>query len=137
MIRSKNNFSGFTLIEAMLSVTVLAILATPLFITQGSVLQAVASYSLHLQRIFYAQNFLYEARNKAADAQKFTLAKKFDNPAMNVKYEVAAIGKKSYLKKIENLVAERLTIEWDQMGQKKKDVMISYLYKPVSAKKTT
>ena len=122
MIRFKNNFDsisdaqgpvhrnlpsrkaridedGFTLIEAMLSVTILAILATPLFITQGSVLQAVASYSLHLQRIFYAQNFWQEARNKAADAQKFTLAKKFDNPAMNVKYEVAAIGKKSYLKK--------------------------------------
>lgn len=136
MIRSKNN-SGFTLIEAMLSVAIMAILATPLFVTQGSVLQAVASYSSHLQRIFYAQSFWYEARNKAADARKFTLAKKFDNPAMNVKYEVAAIGKKSYLKKNENVVVERLTIEWDQMGQKKRDVMISYLYKPASAKKTT
>ena len=115
---------------------ILAMVITPLFITEGSVIQTVARFSFKLRRLFVAENFLLTARNQAADEVKFKLEKKFDDPVMNVTYEQKAVNKKSSLKKMQNVVTEYMTIEWQDRGKKQQDVLVSFLYKqPSSSKK--
>ncbi|MCX5922849.1 MAG: type II secretion system protein [Candidatus Dependentiae bacterium] len=138
MIPSKNNAcsskltersrAGFTLIEAVVSIAIIGIVMTPLMITQGSVLQAVVKYSNKLQRMYYAENFFIDARIEASDEHKFTLEKKLDAPAMRLSYQREPVDKKSSLKDLDNVVRERITIEWDENGKKRQDVVVNFLY---------
>lgn len=132
MIVSKNN-SGFTLIEAMLAIALIAIAMTPLLITQGSVVQAVARVSARVQRIFFAQNFFIEGRAEAGDETKFSLDKKIDAPSTIFSFERKSVDSKSSLAKIKHVVIDRVKASWEDESKKQKEVVVSVQYiKPQS-----
>jgi len=80
MIHSKNH-SAFTLIETMFAIAIAALVLTPLFILQGTMLQQVLRASDKIGRIFLAQQFMYEARRAMpVGTQTFILEKKIDTP---------------------------------------------------------
>ena len=128
------NSPGFTLIEAMLSIALIAVVMTPLMITQGSVVQAVSRISLQLQRIFFAENFFVDAQAQAADKKKFSLDKKIEDPSTTITFERKAIDAKSSLAKVENVVLDRITASWNEESKKRKEVLVLLHYnKPQSS----
>ena len=65
MIHSKNR-SGFSLLETIAAMTIVAFVVSPLVIMQGTALRRVMRDSAHMERIFLMRNFLLEARREAA-----------------------------------------------------------------------
>lgn len=132
MIVFKNN-AGFTLIETMLAITLIAIVMTPLLVTQGSVAQAVAQISERLQRVFFAENFFIEAHAQADDEKNFSLDKKLESLDTRIIFERNPVNPKSSLAHINNLVHERIQASWQEGNKQQKEVLISFRYnKPQS-----
>jgi len=130
MIHFKNH-SAFTLIETMFAIAITAIVLTPLFILQGSILQQVSRASHKIERIFLAQQFMYEAKRAMPfDTRKFTLEKKIDNPTTFLKYETKLIPPQSSLAQINDLYIEHVTISWKDGTQQKQNKIVNFVYKP-------
>ena len=127
MIVSKNK-SGFTLIETMLAIALIAMVMTPLMITQGTIVQAIARISMRLQRIFFAQNFFIDARADADDESKFSLDKKIDSPSTKLAFERKLIDSKSSLAKVEHLVVDRIQATWEDESKQQNEVLVSLQY---------
>lgn len=132
--KHKNNANfGFTLIETMLAIALIAMVMTPLMITQGTIVQAIARISMRLQRIFFAENFFVEARADADGESKFSLDKKVDSPSTKLAFERKPIDSKSSLAKIDNLVIERIQATWQDENKSQNEVLVSVQYiKPQS-----
>lgn len=125
------NHSAFTLIEAMFAIAITAIVLTPLFILQGIVLQQISRASYKVERIFLAQQFMYEAkRAMPLDTREFTLEKKIDNPPTFLKYEIRPISPQSSLAQINDLYIEYVTILWKDETQHKQNKIVNFVYKP-------
>lgn len=133
MIVFKNS-SGFTLIEAMMAIALIAIVMTPLIISEGTIVQSVAKVSARLQRIFAAENFFMDARVDAEDKVPFALDKKVDFPGTKLSFERKQIDSKSSLAKIKNLVVDRIEASWDEQNRNQKEMLVSFMYKPQSSK---
>lgn len=135
MMRFKNN--AFTLIEAMISIAVIGIVLTPLFVTQGTVMSNVAQYANRLQRTFGAELFMLKSRDDAGNERQFTIEKKTQAPTARMKYQMASIKKESALKNFDDMLAEQVTVEWDEGVNKRSDTLVNFIYKPkpVSEKK--
>ena len=130
MIHFKNH-SAFTLIVTMFAIAITAIVLTPLFILQGSILQQVSRASHKIERIFLAQQFMYEAkRAMPLDTREFTLEKKIDNPTTFLKYEIRATPLKSSLAQINDLYIESVAISWKDGTQKRQNKIVNFVYKP-------
>jgi prepilin-type N-terminal cleavage/methylation domain-containing protein len=127
-IRTDNVKFGFTLIETMLAIALIAMVMTPLMVTQGTIVQAIARISLRLQRIFFAENFFIEARADADDQSKFSMDKKIDLPNTKLVFERKPIDAKSSLAKIDNLVIDRIQASWQDENKQEKEVLVSLQY---------
>jgi len=130
MIHFKNH-SAFTLIEAMFAIAITAIVHTPLFILQGTILQQVSRASHKIERIFLAQQFMHEAKSTMPfDTREFTLEKKIDNPPTLLKYKIRPIPPQSSLTQINDLYIESVTISWKDETQPKQNKTVNFVYKP-------
>ena len=128
------NHDGFTLIEAMLAITIAALVLTPVFILQGTVLQSIMRLSHRIERLFLAQQFLYESRNIKPEAREFSLDKKIEEPQAILKYTMTSVPKKSQLANVPGLRIERVTVKWQDQGIERQDRLISFVYKPEQKK---
>ena len=128
------NHDGFTLIEAMLAITIAALVLTPVFILQGTVLQSIMRLSHRIERLFLAQQFLYEARSIKPEAREFSLDKKIEEPQTILKYTMTSVPKKSQLANVPGLRIERVTVKWQDQGIERQDRLISFVYKPEQKK---
>ena len=123
--------SGFTLIEAVLAVAVMALMLVPLFVLQSSKMQRSVSLSRMFDRLMQAQLFFVQASSKApAQAHQFTLEKKVTKPETVLRFERKNLPDESPLKKFEGLFLEQVTFEWNQGKSKKVDAIVQYRYKP-------
>lgn len=117
----------------MLSIALIAMVMTPLMLTQGTIVQAVARISMRLQRIFFAENFFIEGRAEADDESKFALDKKVDFPPTRLAFERKPVDSKSSLAKVDNLVIDRIQASWTDENKKQKEVLVMVQYiKPQS-----
>ena len=130
MIHFKNH-SAFTLIEAMFAIAITAIVLTPLFILQGTMLQQISRASHKIERIFLAQQFMYEAKRATPlDTREFTLEKKIDSPTTFLKYEIKPVPPQSSLAQINDLYIEYVTISWKDETHQKQNKIVNFVYKP-------
>lgn len=135
MIRFKNNVGGFTLIEAMLAVAIVALVMTPLFILQNRVFLGVTHAGHTTARFIAARNFLIETaeKNLKKDVPEFTLEKKIEDPLTFLKYEIKPVTKESAIgKKFNNVHKESVTFTWQDGTATKKDTLVSFMYRPKS-----
>ena len=122
------SFNGF---KKLFAIAITAIVLTPLFILQGTTLQQVLRASHKIERIFLAQQFMYEANHAMPfDIREFTLEKKIDNPTTFLKYEIRPISPQSSLAQINDLYIESVSISWKDGTQQKQNKIINFVYKP-------
>jgi prepilin-type N-terminal cleavage/methylation domain-containing protein len=139
MMYFKNHKCGFTLIEVMLSMMIVAIVLTPLFILHGVIMQRVNKSSRQLYAILWAKQLLYEARQKQEpEAQVFTLEKKIEASSAKLKYSLDdGIDAKSSLAAQVGLHRERVSVKWtDHQAVEQHEELVTYVYKQPEQKKS-
>lgn len=118
MIRSKNH-SGFTLIEVMLALIIVASVGTIIFGIQWQALQAVTRKAQQLHRIFYAKYFMGQARQlleKSDDPRNYALEQKQKNPETYLRYTMEPVNKDSTLSKQKDVYKETIAIKSSPTG---------------------
>src|SRR5439155_24077331 len=112
MIHSKNT-DGFTMMESIFAVAIMAMVLTPIFILQGNTLRNVANMAKRIQRLFFMTDFVQQARQaQAPTLRQFTLEKKENNPPTVLKYELGSAEKNPAFKDIPCVLQEKVTITW-------------------------
>ena len=134
MIHFKNhNTPAFTLVETMLALAVMAMILTPLFVSQSGIFRGVGRGANKIDRMLQAKGFLADSRRQAKDATTFVLEKKVIKPRTTLKYELKEVAGDSPLKKIANVHREVVSMEWLEGNKKYTDTLISFVYKPKKA----
>jgi len=136
MMISKSS-KGFTLIETILAIAVMGLVLSPLFITQGTLVQSVARMSRRLGRIFYAKNFMLTARRSTqSDSGQRTVEKKIEDPETTLVYQTKKIGSNSTLES-HDLFLETVALRWQEDAQPRDDMLLTMLFKPQHKKKSS
>jgi prepilin-type N-terminal cleavage/methylation domain-containing protein len=131
MIHSKHLKKGFTLIEVIISIAVIGMVLSPLFILQGNVLQRVTAAAHRIHRLFFAQDFYLKAQRKQDEkTRKFTLEERQDFPPTLLTYDLGSLHKNSALADLPGLLMEKITIFDHPKKGRPSDMLLTFIYKP-------
>jgi prepilin-type N-terminal cleavage/methylation domain-containing protein len=124
----KNHSAGFSIMEVLCALVLIALVVTPLFLQQSIVLSGVYHVSRSLEYMYAAQHFWYEAHAAMPlNAPTFSLEKTLGD-GTTLSFSRGPLNAKSPLEKQENMLQESVTIAWQEEGQQKREKIISYVY---------
>jgi prepilin-type N-terminal cleavage/methylation domain-containing protein len=124
----KNHNAGFSLIEVLLALALIAFVITPMMFQQSTVLDSVYRMSRRLEYVYAAEQFWYEAHAiMPPNAPTFSQEKKL-NDGTTLTFTRGPLDAKSSLAKQQHLVQERLIIAWQEFDQPKRDQMVTYVH---------
>jgi prepilin-type N-terminal cleavage/methylation domain-containing protein len=128
MIPFKNHKqSGFTLVEIILALFVMASLLSSILNLQDIVFSSVVSSSRRLHRVFMMEYFVF---SREQDEDKKTI----DSPPTEIAYEEKKVDEKSSLIKLQNMVKRKVSASWKD-GTKQRDyALIDFMYKKPETK---
>ena len=127
MIHSKNN-TGFTLIEVLLALSLMAMILTPIFISENSIMLSVGNFRGRLERITLAKNYLVHAHKNALEDKK-TGPVSHEDPQTTLTYKQTKTSG-PLAKQFKDIYRETVTIEWTEGTDKHRDVLVSFIFKP-------
>jgi prepilin-type N-terminal cleavage/methylation domain-containing protein len=135
--KSRRNKTGFTLVETMLAMVIVGIVLTPIFLLFGTIQQRMNKQNKQFYALLSGKQLLYEARQKQApEAHEFALDKKLEESGTTLHYALKkSVDAKSSLVSLDGLHKEIVTIDWTEMGQKRHEQIIAYVYKQPEQKK--
>lgn len=120
---------GFTLVEVLLSLAIIGIVLTPIFVSQSGVSRLVAQGRRAFATLLAAKKLLLETElNLPADAQTYATEKKIDEGV--VRYELKKVPESSSLKKFKNVLIETATLPDEKARVKKQEKLVTFLYRP-------
>lgn len=125
MIHS-NNRHGFSLLETIIAMTIVALVVSPLVIMQSTVLRRVVRDSRHMERIFLMCNFLHKARESTPGAT--TSEELVPTPNTQLRYKLMPPRANSSLHAIKGIQIEQVTATWRELGQETQDIMVTMKY---------
>lgn len=124
---------GFSLIEAMLAVTMMGMILAPLFLLEGTVFDGVTKITEQFRRYLFAHNFLYQTiREQSPKTRDFTLEQKKETPATTLQYRLKKVTDGTF-KNQKNLYRQEVLIS-TQDSKSPKDSLVTYLFKPTEMK---
>lgn len=130
MLRSSNLSKGFSFLEIVLTIALIGAVITPVMMVQYNTLSFMSGFRDKLRTIFlldglFPQAFLEEKSTEVG----FMLEKKYEDPAVTVRYEVLGIAEKSSLKKMHHIYRTR-TISTPESKEARPQQEISFLFIP-------
>lgn len=135
MIHFKNN-SGFTLLEVLVAVMIVAMIMGPLFLWQTSVMSRTYQASGELQKLFIARNFLVTHHVQLAAQQTAVKKETHKDPAMVLTYELKKIPDSSPLRSFKNVVLESVTYNWSDGKNSTTRRLVSCAYRKPESKQS-
>ncbi len=127
MIHFKNN-NGFTLIETLLALSIMAMVLTPVFISQNNIMVSLGMFRDRFRRINMAKNFFVHAHRNNLE-NKATPSDMIDDPPTKFVYtQEQASG--SISKQFKDIYKETVRIEWTENNATRQDSLVSFVYKP-------
>jgi prepilin-type N-terminal cleavage/methylation domain-containing protein len=138
MMRFKNHKRGFTLVEVMLSMMIMGLALSPIFILFSMIMQRVNRSSRAYDAVLLCKNFLQEAHQKQEpEAQSFSLEKKEIDFDVTLTYSLdKGVDQKSVFGSLQGLHRETVTATWLETGEKKEEQLVSFVYKKPEQKKS-
>jgi prepilin-type N-terminal cleavage/methylation domain-containing protein len=128
MIHSKNH-NGFTLIEVLLAMSLMAMILTPILISQNIIIFSVSSFKNNLQRMILAKNYLIQAHKNASEGKKIG-PRSIDEPRTTLTYKQERVTG-SMTKQFKDICKETVVIEWtEENNVKRQDKLVSFIFKP-------
>ncbi|HSW74031.1 MAG TPA: type II secretion system protein [Candidatus Limnocylindria bacterium] len=121
---------GFTLIEALMAMAIIAIIVTPLFVLYSTLFQTVSKAELRMDRVQQAQNFLIESERSLVAKTPLPPEKKVSYPPMSMTFAHGAVPADSPLSSYKTLSLAKVTTTWQEGKAKRSDVFVYYVYKP-------
>ena len=107
-----NTRRGFALLEAVISVAILAILLTPMLVMQNTVINRVIKDKGFAARIQTVENiFYFQAMNPDGEKQK-SFDKEYQDPDFKVNFEQKDLQEGSELKRFKNMDRIEVTGAW-------------------------
>lgn len=130
------NSSGFTLIEVLLSIALVAIVLGPIYILQHTIFNNTVRATDAVDRMFIAYSFLLDAqKQKAAGAQQKKITKTIADPKTELKYEIKELGGDSSLsKRFNHLYVEQVSYNWSTLGLPYSDAYALIVFEPPQEK---
>lgn len=122
---------GFTLIEVLVALAIVAIVLTPLFIMEGNTLNSLGRLVARSARIMAAREFLAD-QLLAATTQETparTAQRAVANPPTQLRYELADPSSAA-LKKYKGLKRARVTAQWTSKGRQQQEGVVTFIYQP-------
>lgn len=120
------NKNGFTITEALISLAIVGMVLTPIFILYGNATRLVKKSGRLYDRTLSVYNFLLESSLALKPQEKSISVKE---PVMNLSYAASKLAENSAFKKIPNVQLNKVTGQW-QEGRKKRDMqLVFYSYK--------
>ena len=127
MIHSKSN-DGFTLIEVLLALSLMAMILTPILISQSSIMFQIGMFRERFRRVSIAKNYLAHAHKNALEDKK-TVPLTVDDPPTTLTYrQDKASG--TITKIFKDVYRETVRIEWTEGTNKRQDVLVSFVFEP-------
>lgn len=124
---------GFSLIEAMLAVTMMGMILAPLFLLEGTVFDGVTKITEQFRRYLFAHNFLYQvAREQQPKVRDYTLEQKKELPSTSLRYTLKKVND-GVFKNQKNLYRQEVLIS-NQDSKIQKDSLVTYVFKPTEMK---
>lgn len=124
------NRSGFTLIEVVIAVAIIGIAILPIYTIQNTLLSRVSRYTSEFIATLYAKAFLNDSQLSLQAGKELEKEKKIPGPALKLTFERGAIASGSSVKKFKNIVADRVIIEWQDGRGKRKEQLVTFMFKP-------
>ena len=134
MIRSRS--SGFTLVEVMIAIGIIAIGLMPALILQNMVLTRVNRMGMHLHRIFIAKQFMFTAREKRGEGvSEFYLEDQEPYPKTKLLYRAEPVDGEPRFDGLRGLYSERVVLSWQEGTERQRDNLVSFGFEPVRERK--
>jgi len=128
---SFRNKSGFTILETIVAMGVVAGVVTVLLMMQSAVLQRAARVSDRIERVFLLRTFLNEARSKTQpQALQAQYEKEIPNPPTQLKYQRTLPAAQSVLAASKGICIERVTAHWRRSGEQLTEMLVTTTYIP-------
>lgn len=122
----KNN-TGFTIIEVLLALAIVAMVLTPIFILQAGAAQTVSRRSKAYDRFVAAYSFLVSSAFVPEPKEQAT--KQITNLRVELNYESKKITANSTLKDIPQLQMNTVSMQWQERNRKKEDKIVAITFK--------
>jgi hypothetical protein len=135
MICSNNhNQSGFLIPEVLVTIAIVGLVMTPIFILQSNALRGLYKISAQTQMLFPLQSELQEQAEKSFDRQEeeVTEQKTVANPAGRMSYKMRVIAPSSELKDISDLYYHEAQMV---LPNNERESMVLFVYRPEQKKK--
>ena len=130
MIVFNDKKAGFTIIEILLALMIIGIMLPALYVAQGNFLARIGVDTLKLRRIFHAEQFMDSSRLKfEQNPKQRTLTEIIQNPSTKLIYQIKEPSQ-HLQKRFRDLYAQEVIMEWAEDGIKRKDFLISFIFKP-------
>jgi Tfp pilus assembly protein PilV len=125
---------GMSFIEVIVALFVMGTMLSSLLLMQGTIFSGLVTESSLLGRVFLLEDYLSRrafAREKnEKEAFKSPKMEKINQPETTIAYTLKKPSKESSLKGLEQLMIEHCSAAWNELAQKQKESMITFLFKP-------
>ena len=127
--KNKNISVGFTFIEVMASLMLIALIITPLMFQQSSIVNSVSKTSRSLDRMFMMQSYLYEVRKTLQEyTTSFHTQKKIEEKDISLTFSRGPVPKKSAFAR-DNIYQDQVTLSWkDDRNQTEQETLVAFVY---------
>ncbi|MCX5925618.1 MAG: hypothetical protein NT124_04980 [Candidatus Dependentiae bacterium] len=130
MMNLKNK-AGFLTFEALMAMSIVGFMITPLIVMEISALTQVAKKSRALERLFLMKRFLLIARREQKDEpQSFTFNGTESDPATDLVYTLNPVPQTSALSSVHGLLHEKVEAIDTTNNKKQTSSIISFIYRP-------
>lgn len=130
MMNLKNK-DGFLTFEALMAMTIVGFIITPLIVMEISALTQVAKKTRSLERLFFMKRFLLTSRREQKDEpQSFTSNGTESDPATDLVYTLNPVPQKSALSSVNGLLQEKIEAIDTTNKKKQTSSIISFIYRP-------
>ncbi len=134
MMHCKNNKAGFTLVEVMLTMMIMGMLMTPLYLSESAALISVSKANDMVNAITEARLYLHEMEQAIYEKKNPSKSKTSADGAITLHYtEEKVTG--TLAKKCKGTKKLMVTATWQRDGRKQETSLVTFLYAPEDEEK--
>lgn len=129
VVKNINSMHGFTFIEVMAALMLIALLLAPLLFQQSNMLRNAAFVSRSLDHMFAAQTFLYKARAAMQEyTTSFSMQETIEDKDITLTFSREPVPKESAFAQVPYIYQDQVIVTWREDGDLRKEAFTTYVF---------